>query len=266
VISPFRTCPKCPTSVRFVRNHPSKPQKSTADVDHVFQYISSYDGSQQGNFEAIASTTLDDKPTRAAAIVQAVNAYYAAAGSTSDSLYNPDLSAIFSTSTPSSTFPEDIVFAITAHEDGGGFDFNNEQVAPDYGSVIMQITTLPTSSDIYYLQVLLNKDPDTQIATGTAPGAPGHETHSFGSATEAAVKSFQTKYGISPVSGAVGYYTLAQLNSLLPTSSIPSAFQFHEAMSTSSPFDSDRINPGPENLGIASGISIPPCGELNNIK
>ncbi len=68
-----------------------------------------------------------------------------------------------------------------------------------------------TDTDVKRLQVILNKNPKTQVAF-TGAGSPGLETTYFGAFTLGAVKRFQTLYSISPVSGYVGPLTRAVLN------------------------------------------------------
>ena len=74
-----------------------------------------------------------------------------------------------------------------------------------------------SGADVRALQQLLNADPSTQVAA-SGVGSPGHETATFGPATEAAVKTFQLKYGIAKAGdsgfGYVGPATRAKLNSL----------------------------------------------------
>jgi len=75
-----------------------------------------------------------------------------------------------------------------------------------------------SGADVKALQVLLNSDPDTQVAA-TGSGSPGNENENFGSLTAAAVGKFQVKYGLSapgqPGYGIVGPKTRAQLNQLV---------------------------------------------------
>ena len=67
------------------------------------------------------------------------------------------------------------------------------------------------SPDVKQLQIRLNKDPRTQVAS-TGAGSPGNETEFFGGLTLRAVKKYQILNGIKPVYGYVGPITREVLN------------------------------------------------------
>mgnify|MGYP001612998106 FL=1 len=71
--------------------------------------------------------------------------------------------------------------------------------------------------DVKVLQQLLNRDPQTSIAT-SGPGSPGQESSTFGGLTERAVQRLQEKYGIVAAGqsgyGIVGSRTRSKLEEL----------------------------------------------------
>ena len=75
-----------------------------------------------------------------------------------------------------------------------------------------------SGDDVKTLQIVLNSDPDTRVATD-GDGAPGSETTLFGRLTLKAIKKFQEKHGIARLGedgyGNVGPKTRAKLNTLL---------------------------------------------------
>ena len=70
-----------------------------------------------------------------------------------------------------------------------------------------------TSADVYFLQKVLNRTPETIIAP-SGVGSPGNETYFFGNLTKNAVIKFQKIHGISPAIGYVGPITRNILNQL----------------------------------------------------
>lgn len=77
-------------------------------------------------------------------------------------------------------------------------------------------------TDVRYLQMILNADPDTMVAQ-QGPGSPGEEVESFSESTTRAVKAFQRKYadevlkpaGLILSNGIVNEHTRDKLNAIL---------------------------------------------------
>ena len=89
---------------------------------------------------------------------------------------------------------------------------------PAVSVVITKVLTKGSkNSEVKSLQIILNKDTDTQVSA-TGDGSPGNETDYFGSLTLRAVEKFQEKYEIALPGdsgyGIVGPKTRAKLNEL----------------------------------------------------
>ena len=95
------------------------------------------------------------------------------------------------------------------------------------GSLLFSATLFfgQTSPSVFELQKILNRDPQTIVATA-GPGSPGNETNYFGPATRDAVIRFQEAHaaqilipnGLARGTGVVGPSTRALLNSLVAVS------------------------------------------------
>lgn len=96
-------------------------------------------------------------------------------------------------------------------------------------TVTLNLSLGSRNVQVIALQQILNRDPDTRIATA-GPGSLGNETIYFGALTKAAVTRFQEKYAaevlmpvrLSQGNGYVGSYTRAKLNALsaAPTNTV----------------------------------------------
>lgn len=96
---------------------------------------------------------------------------------------------------------------------------NAQMTAPN--TLTMNLSLASRGPQVTALQQLLNRDPDTQIASA-GPGSPGNETSYFGSLTKSAVIRFQEKYaseiltpsGLTQGNGFVGFYSRKKLSEL----------------------------------------------------
>ena len=211
-------------------------------------------------------------------ILEAVDYYYNDSSSAT-SLYSSNDIGNHLSLFKEAGFPIELILAIIAQESGGTANFNNENISYDYGHGIMQLTFKPVGSDIKYLQIVLNSDPDTQVALSGA-GSPGQETHNFGQATENAVKKFQNKYSLpyncNKGYGRLYFNTRDKLNELLESKrdifiekGVPSNFVFDDYLFINRTDVTDPTktfdNRGCKEIaGAGSRLRIPPCDNIIN--
>jgi len=286
--------------------NPGKKYKSWNDVPTTTQIIDATDGvsgwtnKEWLNYEAEKQEEWKDKTERldpsknpneggtVPAILEAVNRYYNNTSSIK-SLYSSNDVGNHISVLKENWFPIELILAIAAQESGASpFNFNNELMTYDYGHGIMQITLKGIKFDIKYLQIILNSDPETQVAK-FGPGSPGNETHHFGDRTENAVIRFQEKYCkqiLEPIlncsceenmdkekcqgTGIVGPSTRSKLNEILENNrgifldkGISSHFKFEDFLRKGF---SDVIdeNATLDNRGIGSRLKILPCADILN--
>jgi len=91
--------------------------------------------------------------------------------------------------------------------------------AASYTFTAPDLTVGSRGQAVQQLQVLLNSDANTQIATSGA-GSPGMETTYFGNLTKVALAKFQAEHGITPAAGYFGAKTRAFVNSWTGTGTV----------------------------------------------
>jgi hypothetical protein len=106
--------------------------------------------------------------------------------------------------------------------------FSGAEYARANGPLSTNLSVGSSGVQVALLQQILNRDPDTQVAS-SGTGSPGMESTYFGPLTKLAVMRFQTKYAnevLSPAglvsgTGYVGAYTRQKLNGLSSWSQNP---------------------------------------------
>lgn len=112
------------------------------------------------------------------------------------------------------------------------------------------------NSDVKQLQIILNKDADTRVAT-FGVGSPGNETTYFGNMTKLAVMRFQAKYrqeildvsGLSSPTGFFGQASINKMNTLLLLSTV----------------SSNSNNNANQNLLPPANISMPVISDVSKV-
>ena len=177
-----------------------------------------------------------------------------------------------------STFPIELILSVVAVE-SGITNFNNENVSFDYGHGIMQTTFAPVKRDIERLQMVLKNEPSYQKDGKEIVIYPeGLITGEFKLLTEAAVKRFQEKYGVSEtykdinenIRMKVGPLTRIKLNDVLNSKrsffeglGIPQNFRFEDFLRVDF---RDRTNPDNafDSRGAGSALEVPPCDNIKD--
>ena len=127
------------------------------------------------------------------------------------------------------------------------------------------LTVGSTGSDVMQLQVLLNSNPSTQVATAGA-GSPGMESSYFGGLTQAALAKYQAANGITPSVGYFGPKTMAFVNAngstAVSTGNLCPNGNTLASNCATAPGSTGTVSLCPNGMTLASNCSTAPNGTV----
>ncbi|MFA5023103.1 MAG: peptidoglycan-binding domain-containing protein [Candidatus Paceibacterota bacterium] len=131
-----------------------------------------------------------------------------------------------------------------------------------------------TGQEVKLLQILLNRNPATQVAT-SGLGSPGKETTFFGRKTLLAMRRFQKLNQITREGFRLGPKTRAKLNEMInslatsgktsPSTKLPFTSSVVNTLTSSNPLVNTLVNDSQPSATPSAEIKVPTISSLSNI-